>query len=247
MTAISLHDLGIAFPNVKVFENVSLDIEEGDFVAVIGPNGSGKSTLLKIIAGIISPDKGNIRLFGHDIGKFSDWSQVTYISQTPMQTNRRFPISVKEVVAMGLRRHGFRPWLEGKEKRKIMEALAVVNMESFADGLFGDLSGGQKQKILLAKAFASESSLLLLDEPTSGIDADAKQEIYGILRNNNERNKNTIVMVSHDMEVAIKACSRVLCLEKGSMCYWGDADSLLTHRHKSGYYFSAGCVCHEHV
>ena len=247
MTAVSLENLGIAFPNVKVFENVSLDIEEGEFVAVVGPNGSGKSTFLKIIAGIINPDKGSVRIFGSDIKDFSDWSKLTYISQTPMQTNRRFPVSVKEVVSMGLCRQSLLPWLNKQEKKKISAALSLVDMEYFADSLFGELSGGQKQKVMLAKAFASESELLLLDEPTSGIDVDAKQEIYGILRENNAINKNTIVMVSHDMELAIKACSRVLCLEKGGMCYWGDADSLLTHRHKSGYYFSAGCVCHEHV
>lgn len=249
MKAVSLKDLGISFPNIKVFENVSLDIQTGDFVAVIGPNGSGKSTLLKIIAGLLKPDSGEVELFGRDIKSFDGWNKVNYISQTPMQTNRRFPVSVKEVVAMGLdsATKKFRPWLDAKEKEKIEKALELVGMKDFSDNLFGELSGGQKQKVLLAKSFASERSLLLLDEPTSGIDADAKIEIYDILKKSNNDSKNTVIMVSHDMELAITACSRVLCLEKGGMCYWGDANALLTHRHKSGYYFAAGCVCHEHV
>ena len=246
MIAVELEDIAVSFPGVKVFENVSLSIEQGDFVAVVGPNGSGKSTLLRLLCQGLEYERGNIRLFGQDIKKFRDWQQVSYIAQSPAQQNRNFPVLVKEVVSMGLlaQKSSFWPWLTGAEGEQIRDTLAAVGMPGYEERFFGSLSGGQKQKILLARALVSGSRLLLLDEPTSGIDADAKEELYALLRDINKERGNTVVMVSHDMELAAKAADKALCLEKGGMCYWGPAQEILLHRHMGGYYF--GCTGEEH-
>lgn len=242
MTAVEIDCLAASFPGVKVFENVSLQIEKGEFVAIVGPNGSGKSTLLKLLCKIIEGKQGIIKIFGQDIKKFKDWQRVSYIAQAPAQQNRNFPILVKEVVAMGLLpgKKTFSSWFGSTDKNKVLAGLSIVNMQGYEDRFFGSLSGGQKQKILLARALVADSDLLLLDEPTSGIDADAKQEIYAMLKDINEQRKNTIIMVSHDMELAARVADKVLCLEMGGVCYWGEAEQMMLHRHKGGYYF--GCV-----
>lgn len=249
MTAVELFGLGINFPGVEVFSNVTVKIEEGEFAAVVGPNGSGKSTLLKLICKILQPKQGKIEIFGTSIENFKNWNNVSYIAQSTAQQNRKFPVLVSEVVAMGLvsnKAFSF-PWFSEKEKRKIASALEAVGMQGYETNFFGSLSGGQKQKVLLARSLASESKLLLLDEPTSGIDADAKQEIYGFLQELNKKSNNTIIMVSHDMELAAKAADKVLCLEKGGICYWGDAQEMMLHRHKGGYYFNCAGEHNGHL
>lgn len=248
MVAVEIESLTASFPGLTVFENVSIKIDEGDFVAIVGPNGSGKSTLLKMICKIIKPKQGSIKIFDEDIKQFKNWHDVAYISQTPVQQNRSFPVVAKEVVAMGLLPgRGFSsPKLLDADKDKVKKAIEAVGMNGYENTLFGRLSGGQRQKILLARALITGSRLLLLDEPTSGIDIDAKQELYELLKEMNESKKNTIIMVSHDMELAARAAKKVLCLEQGGVCYWGTGQDMMQHRHRGGYYFGCACAGEEH-
>jgi zinc transport system ATP-binding protein len=239
MLAVKAENLGIAFPGARIFQDVNFSIEKGSFIAVTGPNGSGKSTLLRILSKSIPASEGSVELFGVRLEHFRDWRKVAYIAQTPIQVNRRFPVTVQEVVAMGLVSRGqyCRPFLSQDDKRLIGEALGGVGMSGYAGKLLGQLSGGQRQKVFLARALVSGAELYLLDEPTSGIDATAKAEIYAFLRALNKETGNTIIMISHDMELASLTADRTLCLEAGGICYWGEAKDMLRHRHKGGYHF----------
>lgn len=245
MMIIKTKDLGFAFADEWLFKNVNLNIYKGDFVAIVGPNGSGKSTLLRLLTNLLTATVGEIDLFGININSFKDWQKISYISQYPAQQQKNFPVTVSEVVSMGLLscRKSFLPYLSKEEKLRVKEKLDLVDMWDFKDSLIGSLSGGQRQRVFLARALVGEPQVLFLDEPTSGIDADAKNEIYKLLKKLNKEEDATIVMISHDMELAASTADKVLCLESGGVCYWGDADEIIKHRHKSGYYYA--CACEE--
>lgn len=238
-------DLGFAFTDGWLFKNVNIVVNKGDFVAVVGPNGSGKSTLLRLLTNSLTATVGDIELFGISIKKFKDWQKISYISQYPAQQQKNFPVTVAEVVGMGLLscRKLFKLYLDKEEKLKIQEKLNLVGMWEWKDSLIGSLSGGQRQRVFLARALVGEPQVLFLDEPTSGIDADAKADIYKLLKRLNKENGATIVMISHDMDLAAHNADKVLCLEAGGVCYWGEAHEIMQHRHKGGYYYTCGSVC----
>ena len=242
MNAIEAKNLGIAFSNDWIFRNINVAIEEGVFAAIVGPNGSGKSTFLRIVTRLIEPTEGEVFLYGQPVKDFSNRSHIGYISQAPIASQKRFPITAKEIVELGILplHKSILPFLSSAEKDKVYNAMKTVDVWHLRNHLIGDLSGGQKQRVLLARALAAEAKLLLLDEPTSGIDADAKKEIYSLLKNLCTEQGTTIVMISHDMDLATQKTDKILCLESGGICYWGDSTGFMAHRHKSGYFFSPG-------
>jgi len=242
---VETKDLGFAFTDGWLFKNVNLKVNKGDFVAVVGPNGSGKSTLLRLLTKSLTATTGEIELFGVNINKFKDWQKISYISQYPAQQQKSFPVSVQEVVGMGLLscRKSFKPYLDKEEKLQIQEKLMLVDMWDWRDSLIGSLSGGQRQRVFLARALVGQPEVMFLDEPTSGIDADAKSDIYKLLKKLNKENGATIVMISHDMDLAAHTADKVLCLEAGGVCYWGDAGEIMKHRHTGGYYYACEREC----
>jgi zinc transport system ATP-binding protein len=192
-----------------VLTNVSFQILQGEFIGVIGPNGGGKTTLLKLLMGFLKPASGSLKIFGnnpadarHDIG---------YVPQR-MPFDRLFPISVWEVVLTGRLAH--LPWhgvYKAHDKELAHKALAAVELAPFADRAFGSLSGGQAQRVLIARALVSEPKLLLLDEPTSSVDVEAQAEIYDLLAK--LRGTMTLAMVTHDLQAVIERVDRVLCVQ----------------------------------
>ncbi len=248
MDVIKTEGLSVCYQDKVVFKDVSIKISQGEFVAIVGPNGSGKSSLLKSFIKLAPICAGYVQLFSDRQENFKDWQRLCYISQYPLQSNRLFPITVQEVVALGLKRQGFcLPSLDKSEQHQILASLELVGLAGLKEQLLGKLSGGQRQKVFLAKAFLSGADLFLLDEPTSGVDADAKLELYSLLRSFSKVNNKTIVLVTHDMEYALNSVDKLLCLEQGSVCYWGDAEGAFSHRHKSGYYFTCKEVNCGHI
>ena len=244
MKVIETRSLGFAFSNSWLFRDLTLSVEAGEFAAIVGPNGSGKSTLLHLLTRGLVPTEGEISLFGTPIGRFASWDRVGYVSQSSDRQQKSFPVTAKEVVSMGLLagRKGFSFGDRPHEAACVRRILEVVGMWDFRDQLIGSLSGGQRQRVFLARALVGEASLLFLDEPTSGIDADAKRDIYSLLRQLNKEKGITIVMVSHDMELAAEVADKALCLEVGGVCYWGQASQIMQHRHKGGYYYAGGGI-----
>ncbi|AXK48521.1 ABC transporter [Aliarcobacter trophiarum LMG 25534] len=194
MNLIQIENLSHSYSNTKALEEVSINIKEDDFLAIIGPNGGGKSTLLKLILGLLPIQNGKIL-------KNIKNSEVGYVPQNT-NLNIDFPITALEVVLMG----------HIKRKRKIfgyakedifcaMNSLKQVGMEKFADKKIGDLSGGQRQRVFIARALCSNPKILMLDEPTASIDVKGQQEIYELLK---ELNKSiAIVVVSHDLTILL--------------------------------------------
>lgn len=207
---IEIEDLSFAYQEASVLRHVSFCVNAGDFVGIIGPNGGGKTTLLKLILGILKPSSGTIRVFGQTPP--ADLSRIAYVPQA-MRFDKQFPISVLEVVLLG--RLSQLPWYGRYSQADIQaarDALERVGLLSLQNHAFGTLSGGQAQRTLIARALVSNPALLLLDEPTASIDAQAQADIYRILTE--LRGSMTIVMVTHDLEAAIKYVQSVICVQQ---------------------------------
>lgn len=206
---ISCNNLSFKYENNIILKDINFTINAGEYVGIIGPNGGGKTTLLKLIMGFLTPTSGNLTLFNKPPQQ--SIREVGYVPQA-MRFDRQFPISVMELVLLG--RLSRLPWYGKYSKEDIRianEKLELLGLESFKNAAFGTLSGGQAQRVLIARALVSQPKLLLLDEPTANVDAQAESDIYGLLKE--LRGKMTILMVTHDLSTAIDQVQRVLCVQ----------------------------------
>ncbi|NBB84389.1 MAG: ATP-binding cassette domain-containing protein, partial [Alphaproteobacteria bacterium] len=204
---VSLRRVGFAYGEVPVLEDVTLDIQRGEFLGLVGPNAGGKSTLLKLILGLLKPQRGEIRVLGRRPQRAR--RHIGYVPQYPA-FSRDFPIRVLDVVLMG--RLGLGPMLGGWRRRDrdaARRALADVEAGDLADRLVGALSGGQLQRVLLARALVGDPQMLILDEPTANIDHRLEGELFDLLAALNRR--MTIVVVSHDIAFISSYVTRVAC------------------------------------
>ncbi|MEY9973713.1 zinc transport system ATP-binding protein [Lysinibacillus sp. RC46] len=212
---IDIENVSFQYDYTQVLKNISFRVEEGDFLALLGPNGSGKSTLLKIILGLLKPMSGEIKLFGEPSSTFKHREWIGYVSQKSNAFNSGFPATVQEVVKSGLsKKLGLfkRPGRDAKEK--VLEALKAVGMEAFINRNIGELSGGQQQRVFIARALVSEPRLLILDEPTVGIDHENVQSFYDMLAKLNREQGITMILVTHDVDTVSNRISHVACLNQ---------------------------------
>ena len=234
---IKINKLGYNYGEGWILHDLSVEISQGDFVAVIGPNGAGKSTLLRLLAGILQPTSGEIELYGTPLPQFKAWEKIGYVPQNPAKQHRDFPISVKEVIGLGLLcGSSMFQKISRAGKARVETMLERFYLQELAHRKIGELSGGQQQRVFLARAMVRQPELLLLDEPATGVDPDAKIELYRMLRDINRELGVTIVMVSHDLELAAEVAHNALCLDHDA-CFWGDVQQALVHRHKHGYFY----------
>ena len=221
---IEVTDLSFSYEQELILKDISLEISEGDFVAFIGPNGSGKSTLLKLMLGLIKPNRGEIKLFGQKIDKFNDWTKIGYISQEVRGFNESFPATVKEVIAANLYNEmGFFKLLTSNLEKKVDQVLELVGMLDYKDKQIGNLSGGQKQKIFIARTLVTNPAVIFLDEPLVGVDTDSQQEFYNLLAELNTELDITIIMISHDVHVISDQANKVACFANDEL-YLHQAD-----------------------
>jgi zinc transport system ATP-binding protein len=212
---IEIRDLCVKYPNgVMALEDINIDVNKKDFVALIGPNGAGKSTLLKVILGLIKPTGGSIKLFGNpDLGQSLKF--VGYVPQSAQAKDPNLPFSVYETVMLGRTPiAGLFHGMKSVDRKKVEETLKLFGIFELKDRKIGQLSGGQAQRVFLAKAMVAEPKLLLLDEPTSGVDTTSKKEFYNILERLNKERDITVILSSHDIGVITKVANRVLCINK---------------------------------
>jgi len=205
---IACQDLAFGYESKPILQQVNIAIPQGDFVCVVGPNGSGKTTLLKLVLGLLQPTSGRIEVFGQAPHRAR--GRIGYVPQHP-RLDPLFPVSALDVTLMG--RLGCGPsWLgwRGQDRQRARAALAEVGLADRADHHFASLSGGQKQRVLIARALAGDPELLLLDEPTAGLDAHVEDEFYRLLQELNQR--LTIVLVSHDLGFVSGFVKSVVCV-----------------------------------
>ncbi|MDQ6421073.1 ABC transporter ATP-binding protein [Paenibacillus sp. LHD-117] len=198
---ITLDGVSFAYQHKTVMENVSFSVKERDFIGLIGTNGAGKTTLLRIIVGLLKPSAGQIRLFGQPIDKFKQWDRIGYVPQRNA-FNPQFPATVREVVLSGLfgRRKLFKR-LSKTDYTKATDAMDAMGIKDLEEKRIGQLSGGQQQRVFLARALINAPSLLILDEPTVGIDAETQESFFHMIKHMHQHHNMTFLMVSHDMEM----------------------------------------------
>ncbi|MEA1954744.1 MAG: ABC transporter ATP-binding protein [Campylobacterota bacterium] len=209
-SVVSIDNLSFSYDQDVILENINLQVEALDFLAIIGPNGGGKSTLLKLMLGINKSKKGKISVFDKTPEK--NLSLIGYVPQNT-NVNTDFPIKVIEVVLMG--HVGSKNPLFGYGKDEVacaMGALAQVGMQAFSQSKIGSLSGGQRQRVMIARALCAHPKILILDEPTSSIDIKGQKEIYELLKLLNQT--ITIVVVSHDISVILEYANKVAHINK---------------------------------
>lgn len=215
LPVVEVNGVTFSYDRQTVIEDINLSVPAGAFLGLVGPNGSGKSTLMKMILGLLKPDQGHVRLFDQDIKHFHDWSKIGFVSQKANSFNSGFPATVFEVVSMGLYgKMGLFRFMTKKYKDKVFEALKQVNMQDFAKINIGELSGGQQQRVFIARALVSEPDLLILDEPTVGVDAESVAYFYDMLKRLNRDRGITLVLVTHDVGAMTQYVTHVACLNK---------------------------------
>lgn len=198
---IEIKNVSVSYKHAKVIERLNVSVLQRDFVGLIGSNGAGKTTLLRTIVGLIPPDEGEIRLFGEPIGRFKNWERIGYVSQRN-SLNPLFPATVKEVVLSGMYgRKKMHRSIGKHELLKAEEAMHALGIEGLSGSLIGRLSGGQQQRVMLARALINNPELLILDEPTVGIDAETQATFFHMIKHMHQHHNITFLMVSHDMEM----------------------------------------------
>lgn len=208
--AIEVKNLSFSYEESLILENISVSIGIGEFVGIFGPNGGGKTTFLKLLMGLLKPKAGTVEVLGE--APKTVRKKMGYVPQTAT-FDKQFPISALEVVLMGcLSEVSPLGFFTSKSKKKAKEALSRVGMLEKEGQAFGTLSGGQAQRVLIARALVTNPEILLLDEPTASIDSEAEQAIYELLES--LKGIMTILMVTHDLQAIAKKVGRLLCIQK---------------------------------
>ncbi len=215
MAVLRVNNLSLGYEKQVVINNISFEVNKHDFILVIGSNGVGKSTLIKGILGIIKPISGEI---------IYDEVKKNHVGYMPQETkvDSNFPASVMEIVLSGLvTKMGFRPFHNKKDKEKAREALKILHIEDLENKIFSELSGGQRQKVLLARSLCATTNLLILDEPSNNLDQESKVDFYSTLKHLNEGHGITIIMITHDVARDRESFigNKVLELKKDSFIY----------------------------
>jgi zinc transport system ATP-binding protein len=230
----------------RILQDVTMTIAPGEFLGLLGPNGSGKTTLLKILLGLWRPTRGRVQLFGVDVASFRDWHRVGYVPQKAAAFEPRFPASVLEVVISGrCRRAGLGRRFRAEDRTAALDALHTVGMLDARDRLIGELSGGQQQRVFIARALVTHPELLVLDEPTVGVDIEAQDRFYALLRALNQDGA-TLVLVSHDIGVVAKEVTRVACLNRELYFHGEPGEALRSGALEHLYRANSVVVSHDH-
>lgn len=235
MAQIICRDLAIGYEGKTVVQNIKLSVKKGDYLCVIGENGAGKSTFMKTLLGLLPPVSGKI--------EFYDGLKKNEIGYLPQQTEvqKDFPASVREIVLSGCQnRCGLRPFYNREEKEyayQMMEKMQIIHLEKRC---YRELSGGQQQRVLLARALCATRKILLLDEPTAGLDPKVTKEMYQLIYELNQRDKLTIVMISHDLRAALTYSSHIL--HTGKHVFFGTKEEYIRHARHKEYIKAAGGI-----
>jgi zinc transport system ATP-binding protein len=206
MSIVEISNLTVQYPDVKALDDVSFTVNQGDFLGIIGPNGAGKSTLFDVMLNLNTKYQGTLKFFGEDIRKSKKYlKEIGYVPQKPI-FEKNFPATVNDVVRMGLRKES--------DENKIDKILQQLWIHELSNRRIGELSGGQLQRVFIAKALVNNPKILILDEPVTGIDQQSIELFYSILRELNSKQKITIIWSSHDLDAVNKLANHVACLNR---------------------------------
>ncbi len=240
MSLIDIKNLCLHYGSRPVVKNVSVCVEEGEFFVIIGPNGAGKTSLLKALSGLHPISSGDVELRQQSIGDYSKRELARNLALVPQQVNADFPFTVAETVLMGRYPHLGLLSVEGREDLALAEqAMELTEVSHLASRRLGQLSGGERQRVIIARAICQQSKILLLDEPTASLDPAHQLRIMDLMERLRQQEQLTIVMVSHDLNLASTYADRLLLLKAGEVEKNGTPRQVLTQEQLSKSY---GCT-----
>lgn len=261
MNVLDVSDVSIRYNGHMAVDRINFSVQEGDLLGIVGPNGAGKTTLFRAVIGLQN-HTGKIKLFGYEGKEYHPLLPlVGYVSQK-VNFDQNFPATVREVVSMGvlsekkaqkgegmLKSHGF-SWNRtyknaGRDQDRALEALRTVGLESLRDRRIGELSGGELQRVFIAKALVKDPILLILDEPVTGVDVEAQNKFYAVLKKINTENKITIVWSSHDLEAISRLANRVACMNR-KLFFHGEKEEFFSNKDLLKTYTESAMQMHMH-
>ncbi len=238
MKLVDIKNLTVDFDRILALQDVNFSVSKGDFLGIIGPNGAGKTTLFSCMLGLKQNFKGEIKFFDKNIRKSKQYlTKVGYVPQKPV-FEKNFPATVKEVVKMGLRKHS-------DKDDKVDRTLQQVWIHELGLRRIGELSGGQLQRVFIAKALVNDPQILILDEPVTGIDSQSKELFYEILRGLNKNENLTIIWSSHDLEAVAKLANKVACLNR-TLFFHGVSNEFFSNEALLKQYSESSMQMHMH-
>ncbi len=246
MPVIRVEDLNYRAGKQEILSDISFNIEQGDYVALLGPNGGGKTTLVKAILGLIIPSSGKIEIFGVDRMFFKSWYKIGYVPQNISLFDNNFPLSVYEAVSLGLASK--KSWFSRLSDREKIQIEAVIEMASIGDlrdKNLSELSGGQRQRVMIARALVTEPEILILDEPSTGVDIASQHKFYEFLKKLNRERNLTIIFITHDLGVIADDVTHVLSVNQ-KLIYSGTAEGMLSCEAVSELYGTKAHIVHHH-
>jgi len=246
--AISITGLSFAYQGNDVLRDITCSIKAGDYVGVVGPNGSGKSTLMRCLLGLNRVERGEITLFGVPRESFTEWHRIGYLPQGLQLFNPNFPATVEEVVRLGrLADKGFPRRFNKGDGVAVEKALELMGITSIRKRPIGELSGGLRQRALLARALVNEPEILILDEPTTALDPDTRENFYRILHELNTESGTTVLLVTHDSSTVGLYASRLLYLDK-RIVFYGTFQEFCSSSDMTGLFGSQNqhLICRRH-
>jgi zinc transport system ATP-binding protein len=248
MTIVAVEHLSFRYNSVEVLSDVSFDVTAGDYVGLVGPNGSGKTTAIKVILGLIKQTKGMVSLFGTKTNDFRDWRRIGYLPQKHTHFNPHFPATVREIVSSGLfSTKKFPKRIQRFDEASIDEAMKLTDVADIRHKLIGELSGGQQQRVLVARAIVNRPELLILDEPTTALDPEAREKFFQTLMGLNHNRNVTIILITHDIASIGKYASKLLYLDK-QIIFYGSFEDFCVSDNMTNYFgeFTQHLICHRH-
>ena len=219
MKQIEIKNLKFGYNENLILKGVNLDLDQGDFAVISGENGSGKSTLIKLILGELKKDHGSIKLFGIDMEDFKNFDKIGYVPQVNEAIKVAFPVSAREYVGLNLyKEFSIFNTITKKSKSKIENTFSTLKIKDLIDRPVNTLSGGQAQRVMIARAMVNNPDILILDEPTVGIDQKSKEDFLDLIVHLNTHHGISILMITHEMEILGDYVDKVFKLKDGLIC-----------------------------
>jgi zinc transport system ATP-binding protein len=248
MKILSVQELFFRYHETDIICDISFNVDKGDYIGLVGPNGSGKTTLIRIILGMLKPYRGKIQIFGRDNDEFTDRNKIGYLPQKLTNLNPRFPATVREVVSLGLLSgKPFPKYLNSSDEVAIDNALDSLDIRNIKHDFIADLSGGQLQRVLAARAIVNNPEFLIMDEPTTALDPEMRERFFLLLSELNKNRSVTIIMVTHDIGTIGKYASKLLYIDKKVVFYGSFSDFCMSKEITNFFGESAQhIICHRH-
>jgi zinc transport system ATP-binding protein len=248
-TIIETKNISVNYGHTQALKDISITIENGDFVGLAGPNGAGKTTLIKAILKLLPISSGIIELFGIGLKRFNDWGKIGYLPQKSSTINPLFPATVDEVVMLGLLSQ--KKWpkrTHQQDQTKINEILEQLGIIDLKKRMLSELSGGQQQKVLLARTLVSKPQILIFDEPSTALDPESRESFYALMQRLNKNDGITIIFITHDTSIIGCYANKLLYIDK-NMIYFGMFSDFCKSEEMNTYFgkYVQHLICHQHI